>query len=317
MRTSLGEPKYGASVNNTVHKPWRNYYQPDPAPSLDAAPMEDDNKRKAMDNRPSWMDKRTKVQFPTDKSTKPASFVVNAACYNTCTGTRARPMPIDIDNGLPAVAMRFGDTDEGEVAFRVSIDSCAGLNIGNLKIHQWVATTYPHIVKKWVEFDDKDQFEPLALNCALKDLDNKDSTTGKLTALVTYLTRYTTIDNQPITLSFGLGNEVAVNAIIGKPTLKAWKGCIDFASNTFTSEALRLSFDMEYKMADSGLPKSVVFDSTGFVRPKTSGQIGAFVLSVDRETNSATYDTTLTSDTVTESQIDGCLTRVVKHATSP
>ena len=145
------------------------------------------------------MDKRSKVQFPTDKATKPASFVVNAACYNTGTGNRARPMPINIDNGLPAISMRFGDTDDGEVAFRVSIDSCAGLNIGNLKVHQWVATTYPHIVKSWVEFDDKDQFEPLALNYALKDLDNKDKTTGKLTALVTYLTRYTSVDKQPIT----------------------------------------------------------------------------------------------------------------------
>lgn len=127
-------------------------------------------------------------------------------------------MFIDIDNGLPAISMRFGNTDEGEVNFKVSIDSCAGLNIGNLKVHQWVATTYPQIIKDWVEFDDREKFEPLALNCALKDLKNTESNVGKLTALVTYLTRYTSIDNDPITLSFGLGNEIAVNAIVGKPT---------------------------------------------------------------------------------------------------
>ena len=73
---------------------------------------------------------------------------------------------------------------------------------------------------------------------------------------------------------------------------------------------------MEYKMADTGLPSSVVFDRTSFVRPKSSKKIGDFVLSDDRETNSATYDTTITADTVIESQVNGCLTRVVKDATS-
>ena len=168
--------------------PQNNYYQPDPVLSIKEEAVEDDNKRKEMDNRPSWMGKRTKVHFPTDKPNKPASFVVNAAYYNTCPGNRTRPIPIDIDNGLPVISMRFGNTDEGELNFKVSIDSCAGLNIGNLKVHQWVATTYPHIVKDWVEFDDREKFEPLALNYALKDLENTESNVGKLTALVTYLT---------------------------------------------------------------------------------------------------------------------------------
>ena len=42
----------------------------------------------------------------------------------------------------------------------------------------------------------------------------------KITAVVTYCTRYTAIDKLPIFLSFELGNEIAENAIIGKPTLK-------------------------------------------------------------------------------------------------
>ena len=263
------------------------------------------------------MRKRPKVHFPTDQPHKPASFVINAACYKTVVGKRIRPMPIDIDNGLPALSMRFGSTNENEVNFKVIIDSCAGLNIGNLRVHQWVATTYPHIVKEWVEFDDKEQFEPLALNCALKDLENTESNVGKLTVLVTYLTKYTSTDNQPVTISFGLGNEVAVNAIGGKPTLKAWKGCIDFSTDTFTSEVLRLLFNMEYKMADTDLPDSVVFDSTSFVRPKIANKIGTYVLSIDRENNSATHNTTVTPDTVTELEVNGCLTRTVNHVKFP
>ena len=103
--------------------------------SNDTATMEGTNKRKEVNNMPAWMGKRPKVHFPTDQPSKPVSFVINAACLKTGIGTRARPMPIDIDNGLPAVSMRFGGTDDDEVNFKVSIDSCAGLNIGNLRVH--------------------------------------------------------------------------------------------------------------------------------------------------------------------------------------
>ena len=134
--------------------------------------------------------------------------------------------------------------------------------------------------------------------------------------MVTYHTRYASTDGKQVSLSFGLGNEVAVNAIVGKPTLKAWKGCIDFSNDMFTSEVLRLSFAMEYKMADTGLPPTVMFDSTSFVRPKPNINIGAYVVSIDREDNSASTATSITGDnTVTDCQIDGCLKRTVSEPT--
>ena len=64
---------------------------------------------------------------------------------------------------------------------------------------------------------------------------NPNDNVGKLAAIVTYYTRYTSVNKFPIFLSFGLGNEVAVNTIIGKPTLKEWKGCVNFNNDTFTS----------------------------------------------------------------------------------
>jgi len=67
-------------------------------------------------------------------------------------------MTIAIDNGLTAITMRFSKSDENEINFNVSMDSCGWLNIGNLIVHQWEATTYPHIVKSWIEFDDKNIF---------------------------------------------------------------------------------------------------------------------------------------------------------------
>ena len=74
----------------------------------------------------------------------------------------------------------------------------------------------------------------------MNDAKDMYNNVGKLTAIVTYYIRYTSVNNLPILLSFGLGNEVAVNTIIGKPTSKEWKGCVDFSNDTFTSEELML-----------------------------------------------------------------------------
>ena len=157
--------------------------------------------------------------------------------------------------------MRFGVSDEKEMSFNVHINSCTGLNICNPNVHKWVITTYPYIVKNYMEFDDKDKFEPLGLNCAVNDVKYVENNQGKLTAIVIYYTRYTSIDKFLILLSFGLGNEVAVNAIIGKPALKESKDCVDFNKDIFTSEKLMLQFNMEYKVAYTGLPKNVIFDN--------------------------------------------------------
>ena len=136
--------------------------------------------------------------------------------------------------------MIFGISDEKEMSFNEHLDSCEGLNIGNLNAHKWVMTTYPYIIKNYMEFDDMDKVEPLVLNCSVDDVKDVENNVGKLTTIVIYYTRSTSIHKLPIILSFGLGNKVAVNAIIGKPTLKEWKGCVDFNNDTFISEELLL-----------------------------------------------------------------------------
>ena len=49
---------------------------------------------------------------------------------------------------------------------------------------------------------------------------------------------------------------------------------MDFNNGTFTSEELTLQFDMEYKVANADLPKNVIFDSIGFIRPHTTFSAG-------------------------------------------
>ena len=93
-----------------------------------------------------------------------------------------------------------------------------------------------------------------------------------------------------IKLAFGLGAEVAVNAIIGLPTLRKWQASIDIGRDTFVSTLLELSFPLVYKGADSGLPSTVKFENTDFVRPRPVTAVGrAFVVQTD-DCNTAITD---------------------------
>ena len=61
-------------------------------------------------------------------------------------------------------------------------------------------------------------FDPIHLNCALDK--EKNHIKGTLISLVTYIKHYKDDKKTPILLYFALDKYVAVNAIIGKPTLK-------------------------------------------------------------------------------------------------
>ena len=63
-------------------------------------------------------------------------------------------MPLDLDNRLPAVHMKFFTSDTNEVTFCMHVDSCEGFNVRNLQLHQWIITTNPYIVESYIELDD-------------------------------------------------------------------------------------------------------------------------------------------------------------------
>ena len=107
-------------------------------------------------------------------------------------------------------------------------------------------------------------------------------TYGQLTGIVTYHTQYVDTQGHAITLSFQLGAEVAVNAIIGLPTLRKWPGLIDIGKNFFISTSLNLSFPLINKGIDTVLPPTVTFETENFIQPRqvtTAGKI--FVNQID------------------------------------
>ena len=137
------------------------------------------------------------------------------------------------------------------------------MNVDNIALHQWIITTKHGIFHKYIQFDDKHLFDPIILSCALGQDRNAtfpDDLAGKLTAIVTYKTRYVYENYKSVNLSFGLFRDVAVNAIIGKPTLKTWRCIVKSDSDYLISIQIHTKFPMTYKIVNSGMPPSIKFD---------------------------------------------------------
>ena len=133
-------------------------------------------------------------------------------------------MPLSLDNVLPAAVIRFESSDENEVVFSCHLDSYTAINTAKSLLRMWIMTTYSDIVLSYKQFDD--EFEPIQLDCDVPSL-LADKEASKLTDIVTYMTRYTDSNGKMITVSFGLGDSISVNAIIGLPTFRAWELVLD------------------------------------------------------------------------------------------
>ena len=100
-------------------------------------------------------------------------------------------MPLTINNKLPSINIRFRSSkNHSEISFASHIDSCAAMDVGNIRIHQWVITTHPYTFSCYIKYNDEKTFDNIALNCAVDNLQNMKDSYGKLTALVLYNTNY-------------------------------------------------------------------------------------------------------------------------------
>jgi len=79
----------------------------------------------------------------------------------------------------------------------------------------------PPIVAEYTQYVDTKPREPIRLAVALKDLDGCEITENKLTAVVRYWTPYFDSDGKRtrMVISFGLGESIVVNSIVGLPFL--------------------------------------------------------------------------------------------------
>ena len=260
-------PNSANNANDHNHHNDRSYYGP-----------------RNIDNSPAWRktgnqndDNDSSVRKDTSTK-KQRLWVMSAHMLNTSGSREVRPMPLSLDNNLPAAVFRFGSTDTNEIPFSCHIDTCAAMNTGNLRLHQWIMTEYPEIVESYEEYTDANPFNPIALDCAVP-VSNQDDNSNKLTAVVTYKTRYVDKSGKKLTISFGLGESISVNAILGLPTIKSLKLVLDIDGGRAISKVLDIYFDLVFQNAASGFPAGVSFDKKDFKRPPVKNDSGLALLS--------------------------------------
>lgn len=201
-----------------------------------------------------------------------AVCVISAQLLNM--SLHQRQAPIVTNNDLPFIKLPLLNGDK-VLRIKAHIDSCAALSVGNLTVHQYIMHTHPDVVHEYIQFDDPASFEPIRLSVATTPDKPADlHVRGALTAIVRYKTGIT-FDGKPFILSIALGSSVAVNTIIGIPDLKLLGGILDFVDNILILKSAKIKFLLHGGRADGGLPSSITFDPSSFVRPQASQPVDA------------------------------------------
>ena len=91
-------------------------------------------------------------------------------------------MPLDIDNMLTPIRIRFFTPDTNEATFCTRVNSCSGKNVRNIRLHQCIISTNPDILKSCMKFYDEIPFDPIRLNFSLGE--ERNNLKGKLTSLL-------------------------------------------------------------------------------------------------------------------------------------
>ena len=80
---SITQNQQGGTVNRTSHN-CDNYshYQANTKQPRQEKDESNHRSQQDVDNRPTWIAKRGKQTFPSDKNTKTPAFVINAVCFN-------------------------------------------------------------------------------------------------------------------------------------------------------------------------------------------------------------------------------------------
>ena len=227
--------------------------------------------------------KRKQNDYEVDSPKGRGRIIVMTATILSHSQDRAPPMPLTVDNKLPGCELRFGRSADDEVSFICHIDTCAAMSTGNLLLHQWIMSKYPSIVAEYIQYDDAEPFEPIKLAVALQNLDGCDSMKSKLTAIVRYWTPYMDQNNKRQVISFGLGESISVNSIIGLPQLRLWQASVCFHTNCLSSTLLKTQFPLIYEPTKVGIPAGEAFHQRDFIRPGPISPCNVLVTNLDRQ----------------------------------
>ena len=79
-----------------------------------------------------------------DTNKKTSFYIYTAHILATPPNVTVRQIPLDLDNGIPCVALRIGKTNNDDtITFLSHVDTCAAMNTGNLLFHKYIMTKHP------------------------------------------------------------------------------------------------------------------------------------------------------------------------------
>ena len=198
-------------------------------------------------------DRRKRNDDGTELSTRsdkvPRLYVAVGVSFVANNQLESRPMPIQVNNNLPTADFRL-TTANMELCIDLGclIDTCAGLNSGNLAFHTHIRNTYPHCIVSFEQFDDEKPFWPVKLGGAItSQFDEVDH--GRLTAVITYRTDIVNrLTGEPMAIKFDLGADVSVNSLFGAPTLRDLEAIVDIGKSILHLRRVQRSIPMKHEM---------------------------------------------------------------------
>ena len=141
---------------------------------------------------------------------------IQAQVFNTEPPKRA--LPIAISKDLPHVVFLLGNdvNDSNCIGIRVGLDTLAALNTGNAFFFLSIIKKFPSIVHK---IHGPEGYDPITLSGVVATSAFPITTTLPM-VIELHLPYKSKIDGESSLIQFAVGANVAVNAIVGKPTLR-------------------------------------------------------------------------------------------------
>jgi hypothetical protein len=149
-------------------------------------------------------------------------------------------MPIRIHNGLPHLRSNLGPSAPATLS--ALLNSGAALSSGYLpSYHLWIMRQTPESVASFEPFEP---IEPDGAICHPDD--HNESVHGQLTVIIRCKTPHVEHDGSPIRVSFGLGNNMTVNTILGMPVLKHLGMIPNFCGGSVICEDAPATFSLRH-----------------------------------------------------------------------
>ena len=157
-------------------------------------------------------------------------------------------MPIKLQNELPHLFFPIGLPNKLPGELSALYDTGAALNTGYLAYRQHIHKIAPNLVHSYESFDGPEPFDPIRLTGAICDPADYSSYSHRvLSAIIRYNTPFIDdITPEPILLSFALGKDMSVNAIVGIPLIRQLRLTLDFDPETIVSHTLRTYFTLKF-----------------------------------------------------------------------